>query len=266
MKAIFERFCDALEEYNVDWIVICHRTMSDEGGDNSRFEPKMTGGSKDMLISAADLLGYVYIKNDKPHLDFNPKATHYGKNCAALPEFVFPHYDAEAGKWSDFMANIIQMTKDHMARQTEAEKEAIENVKAIQETIEKIDNIEDLQLIRTEEISKLTAIYRSQADATWQKCYIEVFKKTKLIKTLKKPEQYAELSEITKELPKYIRDEITPALQEHMAKNKVGWTKEKGFHKLDAKATTKKPDETGSTDDTGQMTIGEESGSADKKD
>jgi len=94
MKSVFRQFVNNIKTQGIDLIFICH-SESQKEGDNIKFIPKMTGGSYDILISEADMVGYMESRNNKRTIQFNPTDRNIGKNTAEFELIEVPHYTEE---------------------------------------------------------------------------------------------------------------------------------------------------------------------------
>ncbi len=149
MKDVFnDSIVRELKSRKIDIICICH--VSEKESDGIRVaRPKMTGGSYDILVSKADLIGFMYADSGKTWLDFNPTQNWIGKNCAQFPKIEIKNAITDEG-FKTQMADIISKTKEHMSRQTEAQSNALKKVDEYREKI-----------LSTMDISSLTEIANS---------------------------------------------------------------------------------------------------------
>lgn len=146
LKEEFNRFINDLKRRGLDIIVICH-TEQYKDGENLRFRPKMTGGSYDILMQVADIVGFMESKGDKRTLDFNPKDRHIGKNAPRFAAFNVPNFDDIA--FENFMGNILTQTKDKMSKLDEEQQNALNLLEEKRQEIEKADTYESLTELET---------------------------------------------------------------------------------------------------------------------
>lgn len=200
MKDVASKFFVAAEKKGIDLIFICHSETEKEG-DNFIRNPKMTGGSRDILIQKTDLVGYMEMRNNKITLEFSPTSRHAGKNCAQFPALEIPHYEKDPAKFSIFMADIIKKTKGHMQKLNEAQVKAVKMVSDYSERIVALESIAKItELIP--EIEKMSPVHKTQVFSILYKKYAEIFKAENFLETVKEPKQFEELAERMKALPK----------------------------------------------------------------
>lgn len=83
IKNVFKQFMDWAKKQGVNLIFVAHATERRDG-DDTQFIPKMTGGSYDILRESSDLIGYMHTSKSQRVIDFTPKSTHIGKDCAEI--------------------------------------------------------------------------------------------------------------------------------------------------------------------------------------
>ena len=173
IKDLFSNFVmRELRSRNIDLIIIAHDVENEDQGVKTH-RPKVTGGSKDILMAKSDLLGYIYIENGKRILNFNPSDSYLGKNCAGFDpiEIKDQFSDPEA---KTQMADIIQQTKMHMSRQTEEQEKALELISEFRNKIFSYSTIEELESISAE-IELLSPSYRVQAQKMYADKYTDLW-------------------------------------------------------------------------------------------
>jgi hypothetical protein len=134
MKSVFRQFVNSIQAQGIDLVFICHSEAQKEG-DNIKHLPKMTGGSYDILIERADLLGFYESKGNKRTLNFNPTDRSVGKNTAEFDVIQVPHYTDPA--YGTFLADLIAKTK---LRMVSLSQEQTEVLRAIEEMKAKIES------------------------------------------------------------------------------------------------------------------------------
>ena len=177
MKDVFNQYVKEGQDLGCDLVFICHGSEKADG-DNMVLRPKMTGGSYDILMAKADLVGYVYMENNRRWLNFNPTDRHVGKNCAGFAPIELPHYEDAA--WPTFFAKLIRYAKDQINAMSTAQVEAMEKVKALSSEIAGAST--EAQLLKVyEDTAALSNVYRAQVlpaltaklDDIWLTEYIE---------------------------------------------------------------------------------------------
>lgn len=174
LKTISSQFFSRVKALNIDLIFICH-TEQFKDGDEIKLRPKMTGGSYDILISKADMVGYMESKNNTRTLNFNPTDRHIGKNTAEIDVLTIPHYDDP--EFQGYMASIIDRTKERISTKSEAQEKAI---RLLQEYRIRIDDMEAVSESDKElygDIIKLSPTYSNQLLKLFDDKYRENWKK-----------------------------------------------------------------------------------------
>lgn len=115
MKEEFAWFLRETQKYQVDVVFIAHAVLKGEG-QQAMTVPAMTGGSFDILLNKADLIGFMETRNNRRILDFNPADRHIGKNCAEFAPIDIPHFSAT--EYETLLADIIETCKQRMAEST----------------------------------------------------------------------------------------------------------------------------------------------------
>jgi hypothetical protein len=142
MKDAFSQFKNWAKSQRCNIIFIAHVTTMEEG-DNTKFIPKVTGGSYDILRQECDLIGYVYSNKNKRVIDFNPTDAHIGKNCAEFPMTEIPIYTDPS--YNTFYQTIIGKTLDRMNLLNQSQTEALKKIESFTEGLDLIEDLEGVQ-------------------------------------------------------------------------------------------------------------------------
>lgn len=205
VKDSFERYYNKCLENKVDMVFICH-TKTEDDGERKRFFPQMTGGSREILIQKADLIGYMEMVGDKITIDFNPTDRHFGKNCANIPKTNVPHY--KEIEYHTFLANILTTTKKHINRLSEAQAAALKVVEEFRNKVIACETIPALEQLRPE-IDALNDNYKTQVYYFYSKAFAELWAVQNIdVENTKTPDQFKELSAKIGALPKEITGEL----------------------------------------------------------
>jgi len=136
----FKLFINRRRNEQIDIVVIAH-AKEEKDGDNTKFSPDVTGGSKDLLLRIADQVGYVYMANNKRTINFDPTDKTIGKNVARLPIMEIP--DETDPKFKTFMAEIIESVKNSIQAMSEDQKNAMVLIEKVTSMIEGIKTPEN---------------------------------------------------------------------------------------------------------------------------
>jgi len=138
----FKLFINRRRNEQIDIVVIAH-AKEEKDGDNTKFSPDVTGGSKDLLLRIADQVGYVYMANNKRTINFDPTDKTIGKNVARLPIMEIP--DETDPKFKTFMAEIIESVKNSIQAMSEDQKNAMMLIEKVTALIEGINTPDEAQ-------------------------------------------------------------------------------------------------------------------------
>lgn len=129
----FKSFVAYLRSINVDLVILAH-AAEDKDGDDRIFYPSVTGQSKDLVQRIADQIGFLsYGADNSRVLHFQKNHRIVAKDTARLGDIIIP--DATDPAYATAMANIIAATKTRIQERTNAQNDALENIKAAEEAI-----------------------------------------------------------------------------------------------------------------------------------
>ena len=158
IKNVFKQFMDWAKKQGKNLIFIAHATDKRDGDDTLAI-PKMTGGSYDILRESSDLIGYMYSSKNARVIDFTPKATHIGKDCAEIGLVEIPHYTEES--YATFIQDLIDKTLNKMNEMGEEQQAALETIKEYREVVKSINHADDANIqidVISEEESKVMKV------------------------------------------------------------------------------------------------------------
>lgn len=171
LKNLFKQFVAEMKARKINLIFIAH-TESFKDGDTVKFRPKMTGGSYDILLAEADMVGYMESRANKRTISFSPTDRTIGKNTAEFGVIEVPHYTAP--EYHDFMAQLIEKTKEKMLTINEAQQEAITKVAAYRETIQNTTEIDEMIPLHGV-IEELSPVYKLQLLALFEPNFMKLW-------------------------------------------------------------------------------------------
>lgn len=122
----FSAFLKLLRGFGKDVILIAHMDEQKDG-DAIKERLKISGGSKDLVLTDSDVIARISVLNRARHLLFSPTDTAFGKDPAGIGEMPVP--DAGSPDFSTCLADIIDQIKtglnalseDQVARKSEVE-------------------------------------------------------------------------------------------------------------------------------------------------
>ena len=171
LKSVFKQFVAEMKAQKINLLFVCH-TESFKDGDNQKFRPKMTGGSYDILLAEADMVGYMESRSNKRTISFSPTDRTIGKNTAEFPLIEVPHYTAV--EYQGFMGRLISQTKEKMMAINEAQAEAISKVQRYREAIGECTELDEMATIHAT-IEELSPMYRLQLLAVFEPAYFALW-------------------------------------------------------------------------------------------
>jgi len=209
IKNVFKQFVSAMKSKGIDLIFVCHSEKEKEG-DDIKFIPKMTGGSYDILLSEADMVGFYESKNNKRVLQFAPTDRNVGKNTAEFDLISVPHYtDALYNK---FLAGLITQTKNKMMEFSEEQRKALLVIDKYKKKIEESDSTEKIEVLFPE-FEKMNAGFKAQlfalADKKYQSFLVE------RISVVERPEDADEVLKMVPSWPVRYQGTLKQLLWDH---------------------------------------------------
>lgn len=141
LKTRFTTFLKLLNSFGKDVVLIAHMDEQ-RSGDDLIERLDVQGGSKGEIYKAADAMGRLSMVSGKMMLRFSPSDAAFGKNPGQLPPLEVPHY--ERPEFADFLASVIQKTKDHLNALSAEQKETMAEQEWFRTTLPKVTTAEHL--------------------------------------------------------------------------------------------------------------------------
>lgn len=107
----FGAFLKLLRSFGKDVVLISHMDEKPDG-DTIKERLKISGGSKDLVLTDSDVISRISIYNRERHLVFSPTETSFGKDPANIGAMPIPEASSEA--FSTCLADIIAQIKEGM--------------------------------------------------------------------------------------------------------------------------------------------------------
>lgn len=128
LKSTFAALISRLRALGLNVIIVAHEKNLGEDS-TSRYGLAVSGGSNDILLRIADMVGYQHLDPKEGRvLDFNPSHIHIGKNTAQFPPLKVPAGGTPA--YREFLANLINRTQEKMVEGSQATVEAKAKIEA----------------------------------------------------------------------------------------------------------------------------------------
>lgn len=116
----FSAYLKMLRGFGKDVILIAHMDEQKDG-DTIKERLKISGGSKDLVLTDSDVIARISIHNRERHLVFSPTETAFGKDPAQIGMMPIP--DAGSGRFSGCMSGIISTVKEKLNALSEEQVE-----------------------------------------------------------------------------------------------------------------------------------------------
>ena len=145
LKDEFSRFVGILKTLGKDIVMIAHVKEKEEG-DTRIKRPAITGGSYDRVLQSADFAGFVFVKDNKRMVDFNPTDYWIGKNSAKFKQMVIPDFN----KIPDFFAGLINDMKAAINQESQSQAETVQLINNISARIQEMETATELSSLFVE--------------------------------------------------------------------------------------------------------------------
>lgn len=123
----FSAFLKLLRGFGKDVVLIAHMDEQKDG-DAIKERLKISGGSKDLVLTDSDVIARISMIQRSRYLMFSPSDTAFGKDPAGIGEMPIP--DASSGDYATCLADVVQRIKDSLNSLSEAQVEALAAQKA----------------------------------------------------------------------------------------------------------------------------------------
>ncbi len=125
LKSKFVAWIKLVRSFGLDVVLLAH---SDEqrNGDEVIERLDVQGGSKGEIYTAADVMGRIYLTNGRRTLNLSPTDAAFGKNPGQLPALEVPDFATAP----DFLAGVLQQTKDALNTLSEEQVKAVSSLTA----------------------------------------------------------------------------------------------------------------------------------------
>lgn len=139
LKDEFSHFVGKLKTLGKDVVMIAHVREKEEG-DLRIKRPAITGGSYDRVLQTADFVGYLFIKDNRRTIDFNPTDYWIGKNSAKFSAMTIPDFH----QTPDFFSSLIREMKSAINGQTQSQLETIKLITDLSTRIQSMNSLIEL--------------------------------------------------------------------------------------------------------------------------
>lgn len=165
LKILFTQWLKQLRLLGKDIILVAHEREEKEG-DNTRKRPDMQGGSYAELLKSADLIGYLYMENNRRTIDFTPCDSFYAKNAANIEKQYVPSFDTEM---PDYAARLLRFSKSELSNLGQVSIEIAEKVRQWTDTLDGTNDDVSINKIY-KDIKEITDVtVKAQVQAAFRK-------------------------------------------------------------------------------------------------
>jgi len=144
LKSRFGAFLKLLNSFGKDVVLIAHMDEQ-RSGDDVIERLDVQGGSKGEIYKSADAMGRIILANGQRRLIFSPTDAAFGKNPGQFDPIDIPPLSAPA--FDGFLGRLIDLTKDRLNAQTEAQTEAAAEQEWFRTTLATITTAQELNSI-----------------------------------------------------------------------------------------------------------------------
>lgn len=137
----FSAFLKLLRSFGKDVILIAHMDEQKDG-DSIKERLKISGGSKDLVLTDSDVIARISIISKQRYLVFSPTETAFGKDPAGLGEVAVP--SAGTTEYAGCLSDIIQQIKERLNALSEEQVAHKQEVEWFAEHLPKIDSVDDI--------------------------------------------------------------------------------------------------------------------------
>ncbi|MBX3045102.1 MAG: ATP-binding protein [Candidatus Kapabacteria bacterium] len=149
MKDEFELFLNRIKNMNKNVVLIAHSTTEEQNG-VQRTIPKITGGSRDIVASTSDYIGYMRMINNQRTVNFNPTDLNEGKVTGKFGIIKLPDFREESEHGSNFFAGIFEQMRKAMQLSADNQAQAVQDIKIFADRILKSNNADSLHELMNE--------------------------------------------------------------------------------------------------------------------
>lgn len=112
----FGAFLRKVKGFGKDIVLVSHMDEKADG-DVIKERLKISGGSKDLVLTDSDMIARISIFNKERRLIFSPTETSFGKDPAGFGDIAIP--DASSPAFKTFLADTIKAAKDSLNAMSE---------------------------------------------------------------------------------------------------------------------------------------------------
>lgn len=137
----FSAFLRMLRGFGKDVILIAHMDEQKDG-DSMKERLKISGGSKDLVLTDSDVIARISIISKQRHLVFSPTETSFGKDPAGLGEMAIPN--GGSPEYATCLASVIDQIKARLNALSEAQVAHKAEVEWFQSALPKVDTADQI--------------------------------------------------------------------------------------------------------------------------
>lgn len=144
-KAQINKMLKRLQQLGLHVIFVAHVK---EGEDDKPDHMLLSGGGKDVIEGAADLMGLMFVnQKGKRQLDFNPSSTHRGKNTGRFPVLTIPDVSKNEKALEGYFAGVIEKLQKSMMATSKLQREIMAKLKTYRQRLAEVADQQDMDEI-----------------------------------------------------------------------------------------------------------------------
>jgi len=158
VKAEFQKLLKLLDNKNKSVIFVAH-AREEKDGDLTKQRPDVSGSSGKDIVKELDCMGFVSMVGNKRTIDLMPNEKYYAKNSLGLESFL--EFKPIVSK-NDFLTkDIFEAYAKKQERDNEISQEYNNLISAIDESIDKLENVEQVNEYYSNQYQKKENIWSS---------------------------------------------------------------------------------------------------------
>lgn len=140
----FSAFLKMLRGFGKDVILIAHMDEQKDG-DAVKERLKISGGSKDLVLTDSDVIARISIISKQRYLVFSPTETSFGKDPANISEMPVP--DAGSSEYATCLSGVIAAIKEKLNALSEDQVALKAEMKWFEENLPEVTDLEGINLL-----------------------------------------------------------------------------------------------------------------------
>lgn len=158
VKAEFQKLLKLLDSKNKSVIFVAH-AREEKDGDLTKQRPDVSGSSGKDIVKELDCMGFVSMVGNKRTIDLMPNEKYYAKNSLGLESFL--EFKPIVSKNNFLTKDIFEAYAKKQERDNEISQEYNNLISAIDESIDKLENVEQVNEYYSNQYQKKENVWSS---------------------------------------------------------------------------------------------------------